>query len=139
MASGHTKYEGREELTFAPVDKDDPRGPITVYAGTGLYDALVTDPDYELVKGDPGEGTREAPARTKPETGPKTDPNPGDDPTLERGKAESKSDLVKLDRADLNSKAADVGVKAAEAMPNKGDVADAIIDAQKAIHGPATG
>ena len=128
--------EGREVLVYRPKDKDDKRGKVTVYGGTGMFDALSTDPEWELVEGDPGEGSREAPAKTKVETGPKTDMVP--DPTLVRGEAETKIELGKLDRAELDSKALDVGVKDAASLPNKGAVIDAIIEAERAIHGPAS-
>ena len=135
MADRTMEREGRERLTFAPKDKDDERGKVVVYAGTGLFDALSTDPNYELVDGDIEEGAREAPANIKPATGPKTDMVP--DPSLIPGEAESRTELDKLSREALNDKALDLRIKSPEAMPNKGAVVDAIIEAEKAIRGQA--
>lgn len=131
--ANHTRYADHDVLTYQPKDRADKRGAITVYAGTGAHDALRTDPDWELVKGDPA--APEAEPKPKPSTGPKTDMQP--DPTLTRGDAESTKDLKTLSREELNKRAADVGVKDADAMTNKSDVIKAIQEAEQPMHGPA--
>jgi hypothetical protein len=133
MADRTLEKEGRQTAVFRPKDDDDERGEITVFVGTGLWDALRTEPDYELVTevGD----VREAPPKTKAETGPKTDMVP--DPTLLVGEAEKRTDLNKLDRSALESKAADVGVKDADRLGKKADLIDAIIVAERQIRGQA--
>jgi len=43
-------------LTYQPVDPADQREPIQVVAGSGMFDALSTDPEYELVGGQGAHG-----------------------------------------------------------------------------------
>lgn len=131
--ANHTRYADHEVLTYRPKDDNDPREPIAVYAGTGAHDAMRTDPDWELVKGNPA--APEAEPKPKPAAGPKTGMQP--DPTLTRGDAETTGALEKLSREELDQRAADVGVQAADQLANKGEVIKAIQEAEKAMHGPA--